>query len=277
MTQNIKQSTKYLGMRNGDLSGKAYAKYWNAQMAPLPNAAVEAICRGPMAPVLFTGLDEAKLLTDQNSDKVENGFALTPDGGLLIAINTEMPGSTPEMVDWWFAWHSDEPERYKLWHPKAHVHARWEDGKTASDYKNPQSIYIGRTSIVDEYVGSELGTYAIQFIDPKELELDKRTLESKSSTAICARVGFAGFPINFGYLIHHVIKTASGSVMRSRFWVGPPFATARPGNSWAAPMVEIAKMVKAPNETNARNLLVHCAEEMAHLASFLPALYKEFA
>lgn len=262
-------------MREGDLKEKPYAKYWNPKMSDLPKRAYEAICRGPMAAELFLGLDETGKLLQSDCGKEENGFALTADGGLLIAINTDMPDSTPDMIDWWFAWHSDEAERYKLWHPKAHMHARWEDGKTSADYKNPREIYQGRTSIVDEYVGSELGTYAIQFVAPNELELDKKVLEDQSATAVCARVGFAGFPINFGYLIHLVQKTDSGSIMRSRFWVGPPYASARPGNSWASPVVEIAKMVKAPNETNARNLLVHCAEEMAHLASFLPALYKD--
>jgi hypothetical protein len=29
-----------------------------------------------------------------------------------------------------------------------------------------------------------------------------------------------------------------------------------------------------PSEADARALLVHCAEEMQHLASFLPALYE---
>jgi hypothetical protein len=30
-----------------------------------------------------------------------------------------------------------------------------------------------------------------------------------------------------------------------------------------------------PTVDNGRELLVHCAHEMAHLASFLPALYRE--
>lgn len=244
-------------------------------MAALSKAAIEAVCRGPMAPELFTRLDESAQLLNGDNQKISNGFALSSDGALLIAIDTELPGSTPEMVDWWFAWHSDEAERYKLWHPKAHMHARWEDGKTATTYKNPRSIYQGRTSIVDEYIGSELGTYAIQFLSPKELEMDHPLLDSHSATAICARVGYAGFPINFGYLLHFVSKVENGSLMRSRFWLGPPFASARTGNQWASPMVEIAKHVKAQNESNARSLLVHCAEEMTQLASFLPALYNE--
>jgi hypothetical protein len=31
------------------------------------------------------------------------------------------------------------------------------------------------------------------------------------------------------------------------------------------------------NEADARSLLVHCGEEMPHLASFLPALHAEFS
>jgi hypothetical protein len=38
----------------------------------------------------------------------------------------------------------------------------------------------------------------------------------------------------------------------------------------------VAKRVLRLTESDARNLLVHCAQEMPHLAAFLPALYAEF-
>ncbi|HKI39339.1 MAG TPA: hypothetical protein VKA66_02805, partial [Mycobacterium sp.] len=38
----------------------------------------------------------------------------------------------------------------------------------------------------------------------------------------------------------------------------------------------IASRVLGNAESTARNLLVHCAQEMNHLASFLPKLYETF-
>jgi hypothetical protein len=39
----------------------------------------------------------------------------------------------------------------------------------------------------------------------------------------------------------------------------------------------VAKRVLRLTESDARALLVHCGQEMPHLAAFLPALYAEFS
>jgi hypothetical protein len=96
-------------------------------------------------------------------------------------------------------------------------------------------------SIVDEYIGGVLGHYAIQF-QPAPLGTIK------------ARVGFANVPFNFGTLEHRV----ENEEMLSRFHIkGLAFVK--------------------PRDENGRALLVHCAEEMAHLASFLPRLFRDSA
>jgi hypothetical protein len=59
------------------------------------------------------------------------------------------------MVDWWFGWHGEEPQRYKLWHPRAHLHACWTE---------PGTGYVGRTSVVDEYIGTSLRRASIRFV-----------------------------------------------------------------------------------------------------------------
>ena len=98
-----------------------------------------------------------------------------------------------------------------------------------------------------------------------------RAAPSRSSP----RTGFGDFPIDVGYLVHHVRRTAAGSEMRSRFWVGGPYAAGR--SSLAGTVIaRAARLVLGTIEADARALLVHCAEEMQHLASFLPALYAEF-
>ncbi len=57
---------------------------------------------------------------------------------------------------------------------------------------------------------------------------------------VCARIGLADLPIDIGYLVHHVAA------------------------------VRLALLT----ELDARALLVHCSQEMTHLVSFLPALYR---
>jgi hypothetical protein len=175
------------------------------------------------------------------------------------------------MIDWWFGWHSDSPERYKLWHPSAHVHAAWLSPP-------PQGIhgrarYIGCTSIVDEYIGSTL-IRAIRFVEPASLGFADPSLDDpEQATIVCARTGLGDLPIDVGYLAHHVRRTASGSEMRSRFWIGGPNAAGR-NSALGTVMAQAARLFMRPSEADARALLVHCAEEMQHLGKFLPALYE---
>ena len=35
----------------------------------------------------------------------EIGYCVMEDGSAYLANRTEMPGVTPEMFEWWFAWH----------------------------------------------------------------------------------------------------------------------------------------------------------------------------
>jgi hypothetical protein len=186
-----------------------------------------------------------------------------------------MPGVTPAMIDWWFGWHSDSPERYKLWHPQAHVHATWLSSPASAT--RGRARYVGQTSIVDEYIGSNLIRAAIRFVSPKTLGFTDPSLnDPEAATIVCARTGLADLPVDVGYLAHHVRRTATGSEMRSRFWLGGPYAGGRNGPLGAV-LARTARLVLRLTEADARALLVHCAEEMQHLASFLPALYESCA
>jgi hypothetical protein len=98
------------------------------------------------------------------------------------------------MWDWWFAWHGSEAQRYKLWHPRAHIHVGWADGRTDLNH------YIGRTSRVVEYVGHELLNLTIRFVSPASMGLDEDRLKQQGEVAICARGGIAGTPMETGRL-----------------------------------------------------------------------------
>jgi hypothetical protein len=130
---------------------------------------------------------------------------------------------------------------------------------------------------VDEFVGSQLGSYAIRFLDPAELGLDAPSIaDAGRDTAVCARVGFEEVGVDFGYLVHHVRRVPGGSEMRSRFWIGGPHAAGRQGSLAGGIAAGIAKSFVKPKIQNGLDLLVHCSQEMSHLASFLPRLHAEF-
>jgi hypothetical protein len=267
-------TARYLGMRPADLDGKAYAKHWNPTMAPLPAYVREAIAHGPVASPLLPPLERAPDLLARGYHELEDGIALQPGGALHVAVRTEMPRTSPAMVDWWFGWHSAEAPRYKLWHPRAHVHAAWRTPKPPG--LRGRAAYVGRVSIVDEYVGSELGRYAIGFVAPASLGFDETALaDPERATVVCARVGFAKAPFDFGYLVHHVRLVAGGAEMRSRFWLGGRHAAVRRGGVAGAVAARAAGRLLAPGAAEGLALLVHCSQEMSHLASFLPGLYAE--
>lgn len=192
-------------------------------------------------------------------------------GGMRISVRTDMPGVTPAMIDWWFGWHGDAAAKYKLWHPQAHIHAQWLG--TPPTHATGRAAYVGQTSIVDEYIGSDLVRGAIQFVSPATLGFTDPSLDDGRATVVCARLGL-GAPIDIGYLAHHVRTVPGGSEMRSRFWMGGRHVAGR--NALGSVAAAIAKRVLRLTETDARAVLVHCGQEMPHLAAFLPALYAKF-
>jgi hypothetical protein len=181
------------------------------------------------------------------------------------------------MIDWWFGWHGDETERYKLWHPQAHLFSQMRHPRAGLQGLSDRDRYRGNTSYVDEYVGPAILRLAIRFQEPRSFGLDESAFERAGvQTAVCARVGFTDRPVEGGYLLHLIRETEDGCEMRSRFWLGEVHMRGLPG---ANPLDRLlgtraALGLLLPKRLG-RDLLIHCAEEMNHLASFLPRLYAQ--
>lgn len=125
--------------------------------------------------------------------------------------------------------------------------------------------------MISEYIGSTLLKGAIQFVEPAALGLPP---DADDAVAICARLGSGDAPVDVGWFVHHVRSTPSGAEMRSRFWMGGPHIAVRNAPGMASRAVRpIASRILGSSEATARNLLVHCAQEMNHLAGFLPELH----
>ena len=256
------RSETYLGYRAGDYD-TSFAEFFQPEMAALPKHVVEALEHGPQAGPTLPQFDDAATLIEDGYQQTENGYGVLRDGGIQVSVRTDMPGVEPAMWAWWFGWHGTDSRRYKLWHPRAHVSAHWsDDGGDGS--------YVGRTSIVEEYLGSSYAKPAIQFVAPSTVGMH----DTGADVAICARLGSSDLPVDVGWLIHQVRSTPGGAEMRSRFWMGGEHVAVRRGNRLADAAV---RPVAARQLPDPRDLLVHCAQEMNHLAGFLPALYGRFA
>jgi hypothetical protein len=264
----------YLGYRGDDFA-TPFAKYFAPDMAPLAPHVVDALQVGAQPAKLLTDLEDAGTLPGGEDEPTETGFATARDGSIRVAVLTRMPDVSPEMWDWWFGWHGSDSRRYKLWHPRAHLYAEWADGDDRG--RCGKARYVGRTSFVDEYLGSTLARATIRFVPPTELGLDDAQLADPTrETAICARVGSSQHPVDIGWLVHHVRATSDGAEMRSRFWLGGAHIRARSENPLLRRAVPtVGRRLFAPTARSASELLVHCAQEMTHLAARLPALYAE--
>lgn len=263
---------RYLGYREADRA-TPYARFFNPALAPLAPHVCAALDRGGVPAILLPDIDQAASNLFGADPVLEDGFVLTGDGGMRISVRTAMPGVTPAMVDWWFGWHGDAAAKYKLWHPQAHVHVGWRE--TPPPRVSGRALYVGQTSIVDEYIGSDLVRGAIRFVPPTTLGFTDKSLEDDSrATIVCARIGLGDAPIDIGYLAHHVRAVPGGSEMRSRFWMGGRHVAGR--NLIGGMAASVARRVLSVTESDARALMVHCAQEMPHLAKFLPELVGEF-
>jgi hypothetical protein len=262
-----------LGWSKEDLATKPYAKFWNPNVAVVPDYVRDALAQGPVSEELLPPLSAAQDVFFGSNVPLINGFSLVSDGSLRVASDVDMWRVTPAMIDWWFGWHSDSPERYKLWHPQAHVHARW--AKAPPDGTQGRARYVGYTSIVDEYLGSTLIRGAISFVPPEAIGVRHESLkDGGDATLVCAQLAVPGSPFTIGRLAHLVRRTSTGSVMRSRFWIGGSHVKGRGVFSNAA--AGLGRRLLKASADDGRDLLVHCTQEMAHLATFLPDLYAAF-
>lgn len=262
----------YLGYRNDDANAP-FGKFFRPEMAPLPEHVVDALHHGPQGGMALPAFDDAAGVADEGYQRTENGYGILENGGFAVAVSTDMPGVRPAMWAWWFGWHGCDTRRYKLWHPRAHLAAAWKDGSDDTGRRGARR-YIGRWSMISEYIGSTMLNGAIQFVEPAAMGLPA---DSDEAVAICARLGSGDAPVDVGWFVHHIRSTPRGAEMRSRFWMGGPYIEVRNAPGVASRAVRpIASRILGAPEATARNLMVHCAQEMNHLASFLPELYEVF-
>ncbi len=267
---------RYLGYRDVDRQ-QPYAKYMKARVDPPQPHVVDAVVAGPVDPTLIP--PPAELPDDLHRpgcSRIETGYGQLPTGEVWVACLTHMPRVEPEMWEWWFAWHSLESARYKLWHPESHAHASLRHARPERLDPTDMGSWEGNVSYVDEVIGGHLDQLAIAPQDPARYGIDTSRFDG---IAVVGTVGTVLAPVNVGLACHQVRRVEGGSEMRSRFYLNVP-GVRRPDLRAAAHAVR--RGVAKPRSPRFKvgfgaDLLRHCGEEMNHLAQFLPELHAEFS
>jgi DAPG hydrolase PhiG domain len=240
----------------------------NRRRLPVP-ARIERACAHGVVTASFPGVLQAPQVVS-GANAWEDAVRRDPHGRVLVTCQTDMPGVTPAMMDWWFGWHLTHSERYRLWHPLDHVGCTVQEDRSAC--ASDRLRYTGNVSHVDEYIGGRLMKLSIAFRDPAEIGLG--TQDASVSTTIYATTLDRVLGGQGGHLVHHVRRQGDGSQMRSAFWLGDILHP----HPWVQTLVGSVLNTRAARQVlvsdhMAVNLLRHCAEEMNHLAGILPALY----
>lgn len=219
---------------------------------------------------------ELDRLLDPAPLPLEDGWSRLEDGVRLVAVRTEMPGVSAEMVDWWFDWHPRDPERYRLWHPAAHF------GNSLEEPARPRAkAHWGAVHHPVEDVGTGTVHARIEFLAPTELGFSTDALEDPAvGTVVCGLVGDDRKRLRHSAMAHVFLAADDGLVLRSRFWLGArirPYAPAPLATLGERALNRPAVRDRALPREIAPALARHCAEEYANLARILPDLFRDYA
>ncbi len=233
----------------------------------LPNKAKKIIQQKVIESEFIDSIDCRVLI----QEAIDDGIYKNREQSYFVKCTTDMIDVAPEMIGWWFAWHLPHSERYKLWHPRDHISATLREEGINLQSKGQ---YIGVDSFVEEYIGNKLQKLQISFVEPALFGLENQ----EDSIAICAYVTDVNNGIQVAKLLHYVLKTDKGSLMKSFFWMGSDLSHPSAFKNFIVRNLSKIQLIKGSllSDDLARNLLIHCYEEMSHLRKFLPHLYQEF-
>ena len=191
-----------------------------------------------------------------------------PDGTGFIAMLTEMPGVTMEMIDWWFVWHGLEDLRYSIWCPDDHlgIHVRDYDLERRLDTTiSLKERNWNTTDVVYEDIGTGPMLLDISFMSPEDYGYDmSRFKEPNTLGAVSANLSISETKTPKVTFSHFVRAIEGGIEVRSRFWLG-----------WR---IQDKKPTIVDNKIPfalVKGLANHCPKEYSNLASILPSVYAE--
>lgn len=255
---------------------KPYAKYFYAPPAP-PDPGLLENMKAPIDAAKALPIERINDLLNPGYMEVETGYCVMPDGSAYVAAHTKMPGVTVDMIHWWFAWHSLEDLRYKIWWPKGHYAISISE-EARQKVLNPNlpltQKFQGITHHVVEDVGAGPEDIYISFLSPEEMGFDMGRFVAPNVATVIGANGLSapvGSPPDApkapAVMCHFVREIPGGVEFRTRFWLGYHIIDRRP-RLLLPPGVKLPEMIP-------KGLGVHCLLEYANLRAILPKLYEE--
>ena len=258
---------------------KPYAKYYYRDPSP-PDPEKDAAMEEPIDPGKALPIENLNEMLAPGYFEAETGWCVLPNGAGYIANHLFMPGVTVDMINWWFAWHSLEDLRYKLWWPKGHYAVQLSD-KDRAKVLDPERSMAERFQGLTHYVIEDVGgasaeKIAISFMKPEDIGFDMSRFNSPNVGTVAAANGSSlminpppGAPkVKTPAFMMHFIREVSGGVeLRTRFWMGYHILNKKP-------FLLLPEGVQLP-EAVPRALALHNVYEYANLAAILPEIYYE--
>ncbi len=234
---------------------------------------LQAIDSPPIDPTQALQLHAVDRLLDPAPLPCETGWCTLPDGVGYVAVCTEMPLVTAEMVDWWFDWHPRESLRYRVWHPRAHL----ENSLQAPPTRRAKAHW-GAVHHPVEDVGTGVIHARIEFRAPSEMGMSGDALQDpRIATIVCGYAGDDRLRVRHTPMFHVFLRDDDGVVLRSRFWIGAALAPYGPLKGLGARLLNTRFVRRrALPKGLPRALAHHCAEEYSNLGVLLPQLYERF-
>lgn len=247
-----------------------YSKYFDFPMTPIPQEKLDILEAGPIAPEKMLKITERAKLFEPGYLDAETGYGVMEDGTGYVANMTFMPGVTTEMLEWWFAWHSLEDARYKIWNPEGHYYARTQDEKKAMSHNMPMRERTWGTSRdVKTDMGNGPEDLVIEFKMPSEMGYDEAMIGTDAcSTLMCANVHGAEAGQRLPMVMTLMAREVEGGIeVRTRIWMGYQLL-------WGMTMKQLAKGESIPEE-EVKGLFLQNVKKYNHLATILPLVYEE--
>lgn len=227
----------------------------------MPSDIREKLAQNKVTPVVFR--DKNRLLEDESLHD-EAGFVRLPDGNYYVAMYCPMPGITMDMIHWWFWWHANASERYRVWFPGEHF---------AISYARKNKSFFGQptcppfepnTHYPVEKIGKIALPLRIRFVDPQEFGFSKELMQKgRYPWAVNGHVGAMYGLVEHTEMAHILKETDDGLLMINRFWIGQTLKN---------PIIRKAML----NDDTARDMVEHCCIEYRNLAAILPKLYETY-
>lgn len=243
-----------------------YYRFFEQPMAPIPEEKLAILSQGPSSLPAVPFEKKDLFLAGKDTEYCQIGFGIMQDGTGFVCNTTYMPGVTPDMLDWWFPWHSVGSDlRYKIWDPEDHYFARAD----RVDYVcNPAVPMHQKTWGVGHYILEDVGPgpefVKLNFMRPADFGYDESAIGTDTCSSLVCAVGEGSCA---AAMTHKWYPFQDGVLFCSRFWIGMgkkdgTIASILPEGVSLPPMIP-------------QGLFAHNIKEFTNLAAILPAVYAE--